>query len=141
MKHCEEITLQHVRSTSYTSKPAWILCRNFDQCPVADDAGLIQWTQQGCVRPGDYLVSTRLNRCVQAKDVAELDAIFRTATAQRLETAVRALAVGGFALVWIAPWLGALALFSAIGTTVVSIAKTSYRPGKYMTKLMEASPN
>ena len=152
MKTTAETTSQQFRSMSYapdsirpwlrkepvsTSRPAWILCRNFNQRPIDNDEGLLQWTKQGRVRPGDYLVSTCRDRCVQAKDVAELDAIFRTATARRLEIAARALALGGLALVWIAPLLGSLLLLTTIATAMVSIGNTGSRRAKYAT-YMEA---
>lgn len=148
-----EIISQHVRSISYAPESirpgrrmkspdapgaAWILCRNLEQRPIADDELLLRWTERGRVRPGDYLVNIRLDRCVQARDVAELDAIFRTATARRLEIAARALAVAGLALGCLAPLLGSLVLFSAIATTVVSIEKLGRRRRKYLTTLVEA---
>ncbi len=127
---------RHVRSISYAPESiqpwkqakshdvpeaAWILCRKFEQSPIADGERLIQWAELGRVRPGDYLVSTRRDQCIQARDVAELDAIFRTATARRLEIAARVLALAGLVLGCLAPLLGSIVLFAAIATTVVSM--------------------
>src|SRR6266545_317729 len=65
-------------------QPEWIFCRKLDAFPILDNAVLQRWTEQGRIRPGDYLVNPRLDICVQAKDIAELDAVFRKATARLL---------------------------------------------------------
>ena len=136
MKPNREVTPEHVRSISYapesirpsrqtkpsTPDPAWILCRNLHQCPIDNDESLLRWTEQGRVRPSDYLVNTRLDRCFQARDLTELDAIFRGSTARRLATAAWALAIAGLALVWVAPLLGSVVAFSAVATTLISKA-------------------
>lgn len=123
---------QRTESTS-TSRPASILCRNLDQRPIADNEELLRWTEHGRVQPDDYLVCTLLDRCVQTRDVAELDAMFRTATTRRLLTAARGLAVAALALVWIAPLLSTLLLLTAIATPLVSIGKICPHRGNYMT--------
>ncbi|MGZ8832170.1 MAG: hypothetical protein ACXW19_03100 [Thermoanaerobaculia bacterium] len=81
---------------------------------------LQSWTEQGRVRPTDYLVSPRLDTCVQARDVAELDVIFRKATARRFGNIFRGLALGGFAVVWMAPLVGSLILVTAIAAAILS---------------------
>jgi hypothetical protein len=127
---------RQIRSMSYTPEsirpcsrreraisvpgPEWILCRNFDEFPVPDNAVLQSWTEQGRVRPTDYLVSPRLDTCVQARDVAELDVIFRKATARRFGNIFRGLALGGFAVVWMAPLVGSLILVTAIAAAILS---------------------
>lgn len=132
----------HVRSMSFApesirpwlrteaapvARPLWILCRNFDQRPIADDDALLRLTEQGRVQPGDYLVNTGFDRCVQARDVVELDAIFRTSMSRRLETGARALAAAALALMSIAPLLGSLLFLTAIATALVSTARMSPR--------------
>lgn len=94
--------------------PEWILCRNLDEFPVPDNAVLRRWTEQGRVRPTDYLVNPRLDTCVQAKDIADLEVIFRKTPSHRLGYLSRALALGSFAVVWMAPLVGSLMLLAAI---------------------------
>ena len=102
-------------------RPEWILCRKRDSFPIPDNAVLQRWTEQGRVRPDDYLVSPRLDVCVQAKDIAELDAVFRKATARLLGKISRGLALGGLALVWTAPLFGSLMLVTAIAAAILSL--------------------
>ena len=73
------------------------------------------------MRPDDYLVSPRLDVCVQAKDIAELDAVFRKATARLLGKISRGLALGGLALVWTAPLFGSLMLVTTIAAAILSL--------------------
>ena len=101
-------------------QPEWILCRRRDAFPIPDNAVLQRWTEQGRVRQDDYLVSPRLDVCVQARDIAELDAVFRKATARLLGNICRALALGGLALLWMAPLFGSLMLATAIATAILS---------------------
>jgi len=101
-------------------RPEWILCRNQDEFPVPDSAVLRRWTEQGRVRPTDYLVSPGLDTCVQAKDIADLDVIFRRAPARRLGKISRGLALGGISVVWMAPLVGSLMLFVAIVAAILS---------------------
>lgn len=96
-------------------QPEWTICRNHSVFPVPDNATLERWTQQGRVRSDDYLVNHPLDVCVQARDVAELDAIFRKARAQALGRIWRALACSALALVWLEPVFGSLILIAAIG--------------------------
>jgi hypothetical protein len=81
---------------------------------------LRRWTEQGRVRPTDYLVSPRLDTCVQAKDIADLDVIFRRATARRLGKISRGLALGGISVVWMAPLVGSLMLLVATVGAILS---------------------
>ncbi len=72
-------------------RPEWILCRNLDEFAIPDNEVLRRWTEQGRVRPTDYLFNPRLDTCVQAKDIAELDAIFHKTTARGPGTVSRGL--------------------------------------------------
>jgi hypothetical protein len=105
-----------------TSNPRaeWTLCRQSVEFPVADDAMLRHWTEQGRVRGDDYLVHGRLDMCVQASEVAELDAIFRKARSRRLERIARTLACAAIATLWFVPLIGTVILLAAVGTAVVS---------------------
>ena len=55
----------------------WVICRNFTQIPLPDVDLLPSWAERGRVRPDDYLANSRLEICVLAKEVPELEAIFR----------------------------------------------------------------
>ena len=101
-------------------RPEWILCRKLAAFPIPDNAVLQSWTERGRVRPDDYLVSPRLDVCVQAKDIAELDAVFRKAKARLLGNIFRGLTLAGLALVWMAPLFGSLMLVTAIAAAILS---------------------
>ena len=109
------------RRPTLIANPAWILCRRRYQYPIEDESLLRQWTSQGHIQPCDYLVSPRLDCCVQARDIAELNTIFRKATSRRLEKITRGLLLGGLLLVALAPLLAGMLFASAIGTAVSSI--------------------
>ena len=66
-------------------EPAWILCRNLDETLVPDIFTLQIWAERGRIQPDDYLVNPGLDTCVQAKEMAELEVIFRRATVRRLK--------------------------------------------------------
>ena len=68
---------------AHPSRPAWILCRNFDQFPVRDAAVLQEWVERGRVRPDDYLFDPHRDICLQAKELAELQGFFRKAALRR----------------------------------------------------------
>ena len=55
----------------------WVVCRNFKQIPVPNVEVLPFWAERGRVQPDDYLANSRLEICLQAKEVPELNAIFR----------------------------------------------------------------
>lgn len=55
----------------------WVVCRDFREIPIPDVDVLPLWAQRGRLRPDDYLANGRLELCFQAKDVPELNAIFR----------------------------------------------------------------
>ena len=114
-----------VRSIS-APRPEWILCRKLDVFPVPDNVVLQRWTEQGRIRPDDYLVSPRMDVCVQAKDIAELDAVFRKATARLLGKISRGLTLGGLALVLMAPLFGGLTLVTAIAAGILSLTTISH---------------
>jgi hypothetical protein len=57
----------------------WILCRNLQQTPVPGTAVLRRWAERGRVRPDDFLVNPSLECCVRAREVEDLNAIFRKA--------------------------------------------------------------
>jgi hypothetical protein len=79
---------------------------------------LQHWTERGRVRPDDYLVSLDPELCIQARDVVELDAIFRRTRARLLGRVWPALACAAFLLAWIAPlfWAGIFVSAIAIAT-------------------------
>ena len=83
------------RARSTTAREhAWILCRNLDETPVPDIVTLQCWAERGRVKPDDYLVNSRLDTCVQAREMLELKVIFRQATVRRLEKISSLLAWG-----------------------------------------------
>ncbi len=57
--------------------PGWTVCRNYQEIPVPNVDVLATWAARGRLRPDDYLANGRLEVCFQAKDVPELNAIFR----------------------------------------------------------------
>lgn len=57
--------------------PGWTVCRKYHEIPVPDVDVLPFWAERGRLQPDDYLVNGRLEVCFQAKDVPELNAIFR----------------------------------------------------------------
>ena len=57
----------------------WILCRNLQQTPVPGAAVLRRWAERGRIRPDDFLVNPSLERCFRAREVPDLDEIFRKA--------------------------------------------------------------
>jgi hypothetical protein len=67
-----------------------------------------------------------LDVCVQAKDIAELDAVFRKATAHMLGNVSTGLVLGGLALVWMSPLLGSLVLATAIAAAILSLRTTCH---------------
>jgi hypothetical protein len=101
-------------------RPEWILCRKRQEFPILDNAALQRWTEQGRVRPDDYLVSPRLDVCVQAKEIAELDAVFHKGKARVLANIARGFALASLALVWFAPLFGSLMLVSAVAAAILS---------------------
>jgi len=65
-------------------KPAWIICRKSSAFPIDDDAALLQWAERGRIRRDDYIVDRRLDICVQAKEIAEVEEIFQQTRLRRL---------------------------------------------------------
>ena len=57
--------------------PGWSVCRNFKEIAVPDVAILPLWAERGRLLPDDYLANSRLEVCLQAREIPELDAIFR----------------------------------------------------------------
>jgi hypothetical protein len=107
-------------------KAEWTLCRKLNAVPIADNATLQRLTERGRVRPDDYLVSRQLDVCVQAKEIAELDAVFRKATAHLLGKISRGLACAALALVWLLPLFGSLMFAGAIATAILSFRTTRH---------------
>ena len=103
----------------------WTLCRNRQEFPIPDNGVLRRWTEQGCVRPDDYLVNHQLDVCVQARDVAEVDAVFRKSTARALGRIGRGLAFGALAVLWLTPVLGSVMFLSAVCAAVLSVRTVS----------------
>jgi hypothetical protein len=106
---------------------AWTLCRKFESFPVRDNAMLQSWAAQGRVRPDDYLVSTELDLCVQARDVVELDLVFRKSRTRLLRKVWRAIACAGLLLAWVEPLFGAVILVSTIAAAALC-SRTNRRP-------------
>ena len=76
---------------------AWILCRNLEQYPIADDVTLRCLTEAGRVRPDDFLVDRKNDTCRQARDIPELrDILRRAALRSRLRHGVRDLILNFF---------------------------------------------
>lgn len=123
MSHAPE----SIRPSSRASvpRPEWILCRNLDEFPIPDQGALLRWTEQGRIRRTDYLVNPRLDTCVQAKDMADLQVIFRKTPWHRLGKLSRALALGGCAVVWMAPLVGSLMLLTAIAAALLYLKESS----------------
>ena len=109
---------------------AWTLCRKFDAFPVRDGAMLQSWTEQGRVRPDDYLVSLELDLCVQARDVAELAAIFQKTRARLLGKVWRSIACAALGFACVQPLFGAALLISAILASTVC-SRTARRAQTY----------
>lgn len=57
--------------------PGWSVCRNFKEIAVLDLEVLPLWAERGRLLPDDYLANSRLEICLQAKEIPELNAIFR----------------------------------------------------------------
>ena len=110
------------RENSYTQTVppgAWTLCRKFESFPARDAAMLQRWAEQGRVRPDDYLVSVERDLCVQARDVAELEAVFRTVRARLFLKISRGIACTALALALAEPLVGTAFLLGAFAVTVV----------------------
>lgn len=110
------------------ARPEWTLCRNLDVFPIRDSAMLERWTSQGRVRSDDYLINHALDLCVQARDVAELDAIFRKGRAGALSKIGRGFACAALPLLWLIPLFGGLLLVSAMAVAVLSWWTASHHP-------------
>jgi hypothetical protein len=70
---------------SQVRESGWILCRNLQQIPIPHTDVLHGWAERGRLRPDDYLVNPGLEACVQAKDITDLNEVFRKARWRRLE--------------------------------------------------------
>lgn len=103
--------------------PAWLLCRNFDQIPIADDGTLLRWTSEGRVRPADYLVDLRADRCTRAGDLEALEGALGSTVSERAARMARRFAMAGAALLWIAPPAGTVALLTSVVMTLIHFAK------------------
>jgi hypothetical protein len=79
-------------------KPAWIICRKLQAIPVDDDVALLRLAERGRLRPDDYVVSQRLDICLQAKEIAEIAEIFHDSTVRRLRKISSLLAWGATAI-------------------------------------------
>ena len=73
----------------------WVVCRNFKQFPVPDVEVLPFWAERGRVQPDDFLANARLEICLQAKEVPELDAIFRRTRRGLVKTILGTLGILG----------------------------------------------
>ena len=75
----------------WSGNTGWALCRNYQTIPLATLDVLPSWAERGRLRPDDYLTNGALEVCIQAKDVPELNAIFRRATASPWRAIIRTL--------------------------------------------------
>jgi hypothetical protein len=130
--------------TGWDARGQWTLCRKFESFPVRDNAMLQLWTEQGRVRPSDYLVSLERDLCIQARDVTELEAIFRKTRSRVLGNVWRGTTCAAIVLAWAQPLLGAALLLGVIvastlcGRTIHRLQtfslctrdRTSYEGGK-----------
>ncbi len=83
ISHAPE-SLRRIREDVGDDREAqWILCRNFRQFPIVDDLALRRLTELGRVRPDDFLVSPS-HGCLRAKELPELQAIFRKMAIRRI---------------------------------------------------------
>lgn len=129
MTSCRSISFAPEQPMADSSIPAeWTICRDRSVFPVPDNETLERWTEQGRVRSDDYLVNHPLDVCVQAREVAELDAIFRKARAHVLTRISRALACCALGLGWVAPLFGTIILMSAIGAAGLVVWTLRHRP-------------
>lgn len=55
----------------------WVLCRNFQAIPVPAIDVLPAWVERGRLLPDDFLANSALDVCLQARDVPELNDVFR----------------------------------------------------------------
>ncbi len=69
----------------------WIVCRKLQQFPVSSVDVLPRWAERGRVLPDDYLVNPALEVCLQAKEVPELNAIFRKTRLRPFDAILRLL--------------------------------------------------
>lgn len=72
-----------------------------DQFAVSDNDILRQWAERGRIHPDDYLVNPLIDRCFQAKEIAELRAIFHKAAVLRFQKISCALSLATFAIMCI----------------------------------------
>jgi hypothetical protein len=66
----------------------WVVCRKWQQIDVPNIDVLPRWAERGRIRPDDYLVNLALETCLQAKDIPDLNAIFRKVRMRRLEMVI-----------------------------------------------------
>lgn len=79
-------------------QPAWILYRRLDEFPIPDSVALQRWAEGGRIEPDDFLLNPRSDACVQAKEIAELKAIFHKVAVRRVEKISCAFALETFAI-------------------------------------------
>ena len=115
----------HEDGAAALARPAWILCRNRGQFPITDQNTLLHWTRQGRVRPSDYLVDPRLDRCVQAKDLHALEVIFSRTQVRRAACLSRRFALASLGLMWVAPVAGSLSLLTAVVMALICLGEES----------------
>lgn len=94
----ESIHVPRVAATS-DRHATWILCRQLTEYEIEDDDALQHLAEAGRVRPDDLLVNRRLDFSMRAKEVPELQPIFRRQTISRVER-VSALLARVIAAAW-----------------------------------------
>lgn len=73
------------------SDSRWVVCRDFKEIPVPTIDVLPMWAERGRLQPEDYLANGGLEICLQAKEIPELNAIFRKTRKGPLEAIIRIL--------------------------------------------------
>jgi hypothetical protein len=115
----ESIGTDAVKRARSAEVPEWTLCRNLNVVSIPDSAILRRWTAEGRVRPDDYLVNHQLDLCVQAKEIAELDAMFRKDSARLSGRICAGLLCAASLLAWPIPLFGGVLLIGAIVAAVL----------------------
>ena len=118
--------------TRSLAEAEWTLCRDLETFAIANDAALRRSTAQGRIRPDDYLVRRDLDVCIQAKDIAELDAVFRARRSRRIARICDALGLLALALVWFTPLFGTLVFVGVAAAAFLSRAGDRHPPAYHL---------
>jgi len=80
--------LRRIGRRERACQPNWIVT------PVGSSVAIykrFRWAEHGRIRPDDYLVNPSLETCFQAKEIKELEKIFRNARMRHLQFISRLL--------------------------------------------------